>query len=175
MNLYILIFILVVSLVSLGCSESNMTAHKDENQHDSPKDYVAKAHYEVIEPKYAAEIFIQEKGEEWAMSSSSPLMYEKSIRKTNSLSGSATFKKEEKHIYQTQFLTTSIAGSGRLCEIFPRFLRHDRGMDVWVLDLKYTKDGKEELIKSGIKISFDGQTPVKVMEDEYHTILVRPR
>jgi hypothetical protein len=149
-----------------------MTAHKEENQHDSPNDSVAKARYEVIEPKYAAEIFVQEKGEE--LLSSTPLMYEMSIRKTNSVSGSATFTKEEKQISQTQIFTTSIAGSGRLCDISPRFLRHDRGMDVWVLDLKYTKDGKEVLIKSGINISFDGQKPVKVMEDEYHTISVRP-
>ena len=157
MNRYILIFMLAACLAISGCSENNLNANEDG-----------------FEPKYAAEIFVEEKGGEFTMSGSTPLMHAKSTRETSSESGSGTFTKKEEQTSYTQMFTTSMVGAGRMCDISPRFLRHDSGMDVWSLDLKYTKDGKDVLVKSGVKISFDGQNPVTVMEDEYHTVLVQP-
>jgi hypothetical protein len=157
MNRYIVIFMLAAFLTISGCTDNNLSANENR-----------------IEPKYNAEIIVEEKNGEFSMSGSTQLTYITSSTETSSQNGSGTFTKKEEQTSYTQMFTSSMVGDGRMCDISPRFLRHDSGRDVWSFDMKYSKNGKVVLAKSEITVSFDGKNPVMVMEDVYHSVFIRP-
>jgi hypothetical protein len=67
---------------------------------------------------------------------------------------------------------------GSVCKIFPTFIEHRDGYDVWQIELKYVASEEshgtplaEEVSK---EILFDGKSPAVVTEDEHHSIVLRP-
>jgi len=66
---------------------------------------------------------------------------------------------------------------GSVCKIFPTFIEHRDGYDVWRIELKYEaseeSDGAARAPVSK-EILFDGKSPAVVTEDEHHSIVVRP-
>lgn len=66
------------------------------------------------------------------------------------------------------------------CVLTPTFLERREGADVWRMDLEYTTNQEVGLAKVSAStetsetVAFDGTNPVSVMEDDHHSITVRP-
>lgn len=67
---------------------------------------------------------------------------------------------------------------GSVCNIFPTFIEHRDGYDVWRIELKYeASDESDGAARAAVskEILFDGKSPAVVTEDQHHTIVLRPQ
>jgi hypothetical protein len=66
---------------------------------------------------------------------------------------------------------------GSVCKIFPTFIEHHDGYDVWRIELRYVaSEESDDTPRTAVskEILFDGKSPTVVTEDEHHSIVVRP-
>jgi hypothetical protein len=66
---------------------------------------------------------------------------------------------------------------GSVCKIYPTFIEHRKGYDVWRMKLKYVaSEESDDTLRAAVskEIVFDGKSPVVVTKDEHHSIVVRP-
>jgi len=67
---------------------------------------------------------------------------------------------------------------GRQCTIWPTFIKHNQGFDVWNFELEYSskqRNGKVHTTKESMSAMFDGDSSVLVFEDDHHAINIRSK
>lgn len=152
---------LIAMLAVSGCDQkSNLDSFTGEETGDEPR---AAAIAKEPNPLFPAEVFLESRSPDAGIISFSLRLEETRER-----------GEEEAPRSWTDF---KLHG-GSVCKIFPTFIEHRDGYDVWRIELKYVaseeSDGKLRAAVSK-EILFDGKTPAVVTEDQHHSIVVRPR
>ncbi len=156
-----LTIMLISLLVMLGCDQKAPvdSAKNDGTDGESRTDVIAKE----LKPVFPAEIFLESRSPDKSAISLSLIL--EPTRKGG---------EDETEKSWTDF---KLHG-GSVCKVYPTFIEHRDGYDVWRVELDYVaskeSDGTPWAAVSK-EILFDGKAPAVITENEHHSIVMRPR
>jgi hypothetical protein len=154
--------IMLISLLAMsGCDQkSNLDSSTNDKTGDEPRNAAIS---KELNPVFQAEIFLESRSPDKGV-----ISFSLRLEETREGGGDKA---------QTSWTDFNLHG-GSVCKIYPTFIEHRDGHDVWRVELKYVAyeeiDGKPRASVSK-EVLFDGKSPTVVTEDEHHSIVVRPR